>query len=98
MKKKIRNVAFFLVGLGVAFVAFFLFISIGEMPPTFLSVKEAHRSSEGVLLDRRGEPLHEIRSDYRERVLPWVSLEEVSPLLVTAVLRSEDKRFFRHPG
>jgi penicillin-binding protein 1C len=45
-----------------------------------------------------GAPLQEVRADFRERVLPWVPLAEVSPALVAAVLRSEDKRFHRHGG
>ena len=83
---------------GVLFFSLFLFVSKGEAPPAFQAIKEAHRSSEGIILDRHGEPLHEIRSDYRERVFPWVSRDDVSPLFIEAVLRSEDKRFFRHRG
>ena len=75
-----------------------LFLCGGEAPPSFEAVRAAHRPSDGFLLDRRGAPLQEVRADFRERVLPWVPLAEVSPALVAAVLRSEDKRFFRHPG
>jgi penicillin-binding protein 1C len=39
-----------------------------------------------------------VRSDFRGRTLPWVFLPEISPALVQAVLRSEDKRFRRHTG
>jgi penicillin-binding protein 1C len=74
------------------------FLRGGEPPPTFRAVREAHRPSEGLLLDRHGAPLQEVRADFRERVLPWAPLAEISPALVAAVLRSEDKRFFRHPG
>ncbi|MGZ8450297.1 MAG: penicillin-binding protein 1C, partial [Candidatus Deferrimicrobiaceae bacterium] len=66
--------------------------------PAFKAVREAYRPSEGVLLDRHGEILQQVRSDFRGRRLPWVSLSESSPSLVAAVLRSEDKRFHRHPG
>jgi penicillin-binding protein 1C len=66
--------------------------------PAFQAVREAYRPSEGVLLDRHGEILQQVRSDFRGRRLPWVSLSESSPSLVAAVLRSEDKRFHRHPG
>jgi penicillin-binding protein 1C len=76
---------------------FHRFLRDGEAPP-FRAVRDAHRPSDGVLLDRRGEPLQEVRADFRERVLPWVPLAEVSPALVAAVLRSEDKRFYRHGG
>lgn len=66
--------------------------------PSFREVRESHRSSEGVLLDRHGISLQEVRSDFRRRSLPWVPLSEISPSLIAAVLRSEDKRFHRHPG
>ena len=66
--------------------------------PTFQAVREAHRPSEGYLLDRHGEPLQEVRMDFHGRRLPWVPLRDISPSLVAAVLRSEDKRFHRHPG
>jgi penicillin-binding protein 1C len=75
-----------------------LFRRGGEAPPPFPAGRDAHRPSDGVLLGRRGAPLQEVRAAFRERVLPWVPLAEVSPARVEAVLRSEDKRFFRHPG
>jgi penicillin-binding protein 1C len=66
--------------------------------PSFQAVREAHRPSEGYLIDRHGEILQQVRADFRGRRLPWVPLPEISPSLVAAVLRSEDKRFHRHPG
>ena len=99
MRKTAAYAAASLVCLCAALsVGFLLFLRGGETPPAFRQVREAHRPSDGVLLDRRGVPLQEVRADFRERVLPWVPLEEISPPLVAAVLRSEDKRFFRHPG
>ncbi len=66
--------------------------------PSFHEVRQAHRPSEGWILDRHEEPLQEVRSDFGDRTLPWVPLAEVSPALVQAVLRSEDRRFYRHGG
>lgn len=74
------------------------FIPAPRTLPSFHAVREAHRPSEGYLLDRHGEILQQVRADFRGRRLPWVSLAEISPSLVAAVLRSEDKRFHRHPG
>ena len=64
---------------------FHRFLRDGEATPLFRAVRDAHRPSDGVLLDRRGEPLQEVRADFRERVLPWVPLAEVSPALVAAL-------------
>ena len=66
--------------------------------PSFHAVREAYRPSEGYLLDRHGEILQQVRADFRGRRLPWISLPEISPSLVAAVLRSEDKRFHGHLG
>jgi penicillin-binding protein 1C len=66
--------------------------------PSFPEVKAAHRSSEAVLLDRRGETVHELRMDKRGRRLEWTGLGAVSPSLVRAVLQSEDRRFYGHAG
>lgn len=66
--------------------------------PAFEDVQRAYLPSEAVLLDRHGEVIHELRVDAKVRRLPWVSLARVSPALVDAVLRAEDKRFFEHSG
>jgi penicillin-binding protein 1C len=72
--------------------------ALASAVPTFETVKREYVSSEGVLLDRNGEPIHELRVDQRGRRLAWVPLTEVSPALVDAVIRAEDKRFFHHSG
>jgi penicillin-binding protein 1C len=66
--------------------------------PAFEEVQRAYLPSEAVLLDRHGEVIHELRVDAKVRRLPWVPLARVSPALVDAVLRAEDKRFFEHSG
>lgn len=66
--------------------------------PVFEEVQRAYPPSEAMLLDRHGEVIHELRVDERVRRLPWVPLAKVSPALVEAVLRAEDKRFFEHSG
>jgi penicillin-binding protein 1C len=66
--------------------------------PTYDEVRKAHVSTEGVLLDRHGEVIHELRVDMRGRRLEWVTLDGVSPAFLRAVVRAEDKRFFEHAG
>lgn len=66
--------------------------------PDFSSVRNNYKSSELFLLDREGRPLHQWRQNTKERVFPWISLSQVSPALVDAVLKSEDKNFFHHHG
>lgn len=66
--------------------------------PTFQQVRASHQPSDFTLLDRHGVPLQTLRRDPHVRRLPWVSLDEVSPALRTAIVLSEDQRFWQHSG
>jgi penicillin-binding protein 1C len=66
--------------------------------PRYEQVRAAYRPSDSVLLDRHGEPIHTLRTDAKVRRLDWVPLAEVSPALRTALVLSEDKRFYEHSG
>jgi penicillin-binding protein 1C len=65
---------------------------------SFPDVRAAYSSSDGLLLDRNGVPIQELRVDFQGRSLEWTPLGEVSPPLLRAVVASEDKRFYRHSG
>lgn len=73
-------------------------VAVHAAAPSFEEAKRLHVPSEAVLLDRNGVLLHEMRVDERVRRLPWVPLDAVSPALIDAVVRAEDKRFFEHSG
>ena len=66
--------------------------------PSFEEVRQSHRPSDLLVLDRDGEPLQTVRTDPSVRRGPWIALEDVSPALRTALLLSEDKRFYEHSG
>lgn len=66
--------------------------------PTFEAVRGGYRSSDAVLLDRHGAPLHRLRADMHARRGRWVPLDEVSAALQQALLLSEDQRFYEHGG
>jgi len=66
--------------------------------PTYPDIRASYTASDAVLLDRHGEVIHELRVDPRGRRLAWVKLADMSPALIKAVIRSEDKRFFEHHG
>jgi penicillin-binding protein 1C len=51
-----------------------------------------------MLLDRNGQPLHELRVDARRRVLDWTPLNGISAALQDAVIAAEDRRFYSHHG
>jgi len=66
--------------------------------PSFQQVRATHQSSELMLLDRHGHVLHTTRRDLTVRRLPWVNLADVSPAMRTAIVLSEDQRFWEHSG
>ncbi len=66
--------------------------------PGFEAVRARWRPSDAQLLDRHGEPIHELRVDAHGRRLAWTPLAAISPALKDAVIASEDRRFFSHHG
>ncbi|MBC7917667.1 MAG: penicillin-binding protein 1C [Rhodoferax sp.] len=65
---------------------------------TFNTVKTSHQPSDTLILDRNGEVLHRLRTDATVRRGQWVALADISPALRTALVLSEDKRFYEHSG
>jgi penicillin-binding protein 1C len=66
--------------------------------PDYAQVKADWRSSEARFLDRHGRLIEEVRIDPAIRRTDWTPLADISPALIAAVLRAEDRRFFRHAG
>lgn len=66
--------------------------------PGFDEVRASHVSSEARIVDRHGVPLSEIRLDPQGRRLEWMSLRELSPAMLEALLAAEDRRFYQHGG
>jgi penicillin-binding protein 1C len=65
---------------------------------TFEEVKRDFRSSDTAVLDRNGELLQRVRTDPTVRRGQWTVLADVSPALRTAMVLSEDRRFYEHSG
>ena len=65
---------------------------------TFNEVRSAYKPSDTQILDRHGDLLHRLRTDTSVRRGQWVALADVSPALRTALVLSEDKRFYEHSG
>ncbi|MBI5584688.1 MAG: penicillin-binding protein 1C [Deltaproteobacteria bacterium] len=108
MSRKLRNTSFksvvkwVAIGLGLILflvpAALLLTLADPRIPSSFEKVKADHRSSEARLLDRQGRVLHEMRIDRQGRRLEWVELKAISPALLEAVIRAEDRRFYKHGG
>ena len=66
--------------------------------PSYTEVRSQWRSSETLVLSREGEVLQRLRTDASVRRGQWVPLADISPALQSAMLLSEDKRFYEHSG
>jgi penicillin-binding protein 1C len=64
----------------------------------FEAVKSAFQPSDVQIVDKQGEFLHSLRADKTVRRGQWVALADISPALRTAMVLSEDKRFYEHSG
>ena len=82
----------------VLFGALLLNASAALALPSYEEVRQNHRPSDLQVLDREGELLQTVRTDPQVRRGPWVALADVSPALRTALLLSEDRRFYEHSG
>ncbi|MBV1776188.1 penicillin-binding protein 1C [Burkholderiaceae bacterium DAT-1] len=66
--------------------------------PGVAQVRAAYLPSDWVITDRNGMPLQTVRHDMQVRRLAWLTLDEVSPALQTALITAEDSRFWSHDG
>jgi len=100
MRKKILLWSFAILVLVAGAAAWILsgMLRGGPPPPSFAQVRDDWRLSEAFLLDRHGRVIHELRVDPSGRRLQWVALDDISPALVRAVVRGEDRRFREHGG
>ncbi|WP_219210383.1 penicillin-binding protein 1C [Variovorax boronicumulans] len=65
---------------------------------SFDAVRRAHQPSDTAVLDRDGVLLQRVRTDATVRRGQWIALADVSPALRTAMVLSEDRRFYEHSG
>ncbi|MDQ7957121.1 MAG: transglycosylase domain-containing protein [Pseudomonadota bacterium] len=65
---------------------------------SFEQVRSEFRPSDVRVLDRQGELLQRVRTDATVRRGQWTALADVSPALRTALVLSEDRRFYEHSG
>jgi len=85
-------------GLGFCFVLALSFLLLSKNVPSFENTKALHMSSSLKVLDRDSRVLHIHRMDYDREVGEWVDLREVSPYVIRALIRAEDRNFYSHMG
>ena len=74
------------------------YTSISWATSSFDAVKQGFKPSDTLILARDGEVIQRLRTDSTVRRGQWVALADVSPALRTALILSEDKRFYEHSG
>ena len=79
-------------------IASALVCSSAMATPSFNEIKAAYQASDTLVLDRKGEVLQRVRTDNTVRKGQWIALQDISPALRTALVLSEDKRFYEHSG
>jgi penicillin-binding protein 1C len=87
-----------IVVLPITAIAMLTPVIIRPPAPTFVEVRAQWHPSEAQLLDRNGDPVHELRIDLHGRRFAWTPLDEISPALTQAIVTSEDHRFWSHRG
>lgn len=84
-------------------LAFFVLIFAAAGPataalPSYQEVRARYQASDVLVLDRTGHLLGRVRSDFQARRGDWIELSDISVALQRAVIQSEDRRFYTHPG
>ncbi len=82
----------------IALVASATCVAPAGAVPTYRDVVAAYRTSETSFTDRHGEVVQVLRTDPNVRRLAWTPIGDVSPALRTALVYSEDRRFYEHSG
>jgi penicillin-binding protein 1C len=70
----------------------------GKQYAPFDEIKQQYTASDAALLDRHNEVIHGLRVEAHGRRLEWIPLGDMSPAMVQATLRVEDRRFYGHSG
>lgn len=65
---------------------------------SFDEVRRDFHPSDTLVLDRDGAAFQRVRTDATVRRGRWIALADVSPALRTAMVLSEDRRFYEHSG
>jgi len=86
------------LGFLISVIAALVLALSGTPMPPFAAVRAHWRPSEALLLDRNGDPIHELRMDLHGRRFAWTPLDQISPALTSAIVAAEDHRFWSHRG
>ncbi len=98
MHTKKKHVVILLLALGIGLLMLGWVMTMPPAVPSYEEVVRQYQTSEGILLDRKGRVLHQLRVADEGRRLDWTPLDRISPALLSAVIHAEDRRFYEHSG
>lgn len=98
MSKKLFKVYLLLVLLFAVVPQAYTYELFNYDIPSYKDVKSAWQSSDVKILASNGQTIQRIRRNFNYRSGDWLELRQISPLLLRAVIASEDKRFYSHAG
>ncbi len=87
-----------IVQLSIAIFLVAACVRISWATESFDAIKRGFKPSDTLILATNGEVIQRLRTDNTVRRGQWVALSDVSPALRTALVLSEDKRFYEHSG
>jgi penicillin-binding protein 1A len=95
-KHRLGYAALGLAGVAGAMVHYIMMLLVLLIPftPGFSSIEAARIDNPSIVLSADGEELVRYHRINRK----WVTLDEVSPVVVDALIATEDHRFYRHYG
>jgi penicillin-binding protein 1C len=91
----------FRIGGCVILLALIAILTVLTWPaamPNYDDVRANYKPSEAWLYDHDGALLDSERVDFKQRRLAWVTLKDITPVLLKTVVAAEDHRFYRHDG
>lgn len=87
-----RGIVLTLVALPVVFLLYTL--ALVPFTPSIGDIRKARVDQPALIVSADGKLLDEFKPANRE----WVSLEQISPYMVQALIATEDRRFYEHHG
>lgn len=82
---------------GLILLGFFASLTL-SFPPSFLKLQKQALGTDRLILDRQGQTLHLVRTDFQKRRWVWQPLSSFPQPLLDAIVQVEDQRFFSHNG
>jgi penicillin-binding protein 1C len=76
----------------------FLIAMALSLPPAFPTLQRQALGTDRLLLDRHGQMLHHLRTDFQKRRWIWQPLKTFPAPLLQTLVQVEDQRFFSHFG